>query len=106
MIATIQRRKGVDDDIARIALFLLDQSEPVAIRFVDSVQVTLKELARLPRIGSLKQFQSPVLAGVRTWWVRGFRNHLIYYLPLDNGIDVLAVAHGAQDIESLLQQRI
>ncbi|MGB7159960.1 MAG: type II toxin-antitoxin system RelE/ParE family toxin [Tepidisphaeraceae bacterium] len=106
MSTRIRRRQGVDDDVARIALHLLDQSEALAIRFIDAVQVTLKDLARAPRIGSLKQYESPRLAGVRSWWVRGFRNHLVFYFATDDGIDVLAVAHGAQDVERLLYSRV
>jgi toxin ParE1/3/4 len=103
----IRRRQGVDDDITRIALHLLEQqSEALAIRFVDAVQSTLKDLARAPRIGSLKRYESPGLSDVRSWWVRGFRNHLVFYFAADDGIDVLAVAHGAQDVERLLQDRV
>jgi toxin ParE1/3/4 len=103
--AKIRRRQGVDDDIAKIALFLLDQSESLADRFIASVQVTMKDVARSPGIGSLKEYDNPRLGGVRSWWIRGFRNHLMYYLVTDDGIDVLAVAHGAQDVQTLLEGR-
>ena len=61
------------------------------------MQTTLKDLARTPGVGSRKDFEEPALAEVRTWWVKGFPNHLIYYIALENGIDVLAVMHGAQE---------
>jgi len=98
-------RKGVDDDILDIAVHLSGESEEVALRFVDAVQKTLKDLAQRPLIGSPKLFQSPALAAVRSWWVEGFPNHLIYYLPLPDGIDVLAVMHGARDVEKHLGER-
>ena len=106
MSAHIGRRQGVDEDIARIALHFLDQSESLAIRFVDAVQATLKDVARTAGIGSLKQYESPGLSDVRSWWVRGFRNHLVFYFIVEDGIDVLAVAHGAQDVERPLQGRL
>jgi toxin ParE1/3/4 len=102
----IRRRQGVDEDVAKIALFLLDQSESLADRFITSVQTTMKDVAQSPGIGSLKDYGNPLLGGVRSWWIRGFRNHLMYYLVTDDGIDVLAVAHGAQDVETLLQGRV
>jgi plasmid stabilization system protein ParE len=55
---TIQRLVGVDDDIAELAAYLLSYSEPVALRFVDSVQSTLKQLAEMPGIGSLKALRT------------------------------------------------
>ncbi len=77
----ISRRAGVDDDIAELALYLLEQSgEPLATRFIDPVERALIDLARTPRIGSLKSYRDPNLAGVRSWWVKGFPNHLVYYL--------------------------
>jgi toxin ParE1/3/4 len=95
-MSQIRRRIGVDDDIFRLAAYLLDQSEDVARRFVDAVEISLKKLALRPGIGSLKDYDDPRLSGVRCWWVDGFPNHLIYYFPLADGIDVLAVMHGAR----------
>lgn len=60
----------------------------------------------MPRAGSLKLFDAPEFAGVRSWPVEGFPNHLIFYLPLADGIDVLAVMHGARDIEAWLKRRV
>jgi plasmid stabilization system protein ParE len=100
---TIQRLVGVDDDIAELAAYLLSYSEPVALRFVDSVQSTLKQLAEMPGIGSLKAFANPRLANVRSWRVKGFPNHLILYEPMKDGI---AVIHGARDLERFLRNRV
>jgi plasmid stabilization system protein ParE len=104
-MSRLQWRKGVDDDIYQIAAHLAGESEELALRFVDAVEKSLKDLARRPFIGSPKLFQSPSLAAVRSWWVEGFPNHLIYYLPLPDGIDVLAVMHGASDVETHLEER-
>jgi toxin ParE1/3/4 len=102
----IRRRVGVDDDIAAIALYLLDQAgEATAIRFVDAVELTLKELALAPGIGSPKRFSDPALTEIRSWWVKGFPHHIIYYIPLANGINVFAVWHGSRDIERRLTAR-
>jgi plasmid stabilization system protein ParE len=103
--ASIRRRRGVDDDIADLAQYLLEQSEPAAFRFVDAVQRTLNELAAVPGVGSPKSFHDPRLANVRSWWIKGFPNHLVFYQPIENGIMVLAVIHGSRDIERLLIPR-
>jgi toxin ParE1/3/4 len=105
-MSRLRSRAGVDDDIFELAAYLLAQSEDTARRFVDAVQQTLKSLAASPGIGSPKQFDDPALAGVRSWWVTGFPNHLICYFPTTDGIDVLAVMHGSRDLEFQLKRRI
>jgi toxin ParE1/3/4 len=44
-------------------------------------------------------FTDPEFESVRVWHVRGFRNYLIFYRPIDNGVEVVRVLHGARDIE-------
>jgi toxin ParE1/3/4 len=102
----IRCRPGVDDDIYELAKYLLEHSEDAARRFVDAAQKTLKDLARMPGMGSLKAFDDPALAEVRSWRVEGFPNHLIYYVTTEEGIDVLAVMHGARDTERWLRRRL
>ncbi|MFC1707767.1 DDE-type integrase/transposase/recombinase [Planctomycetota bacterium] len=43
-----------------------------------------------------------VLAGIRMWSIRGFKNHLIFYRPSPEGLDVVRVLHGARDIPRIL----
>lgn len=104
-MSRIRCRPGVDDDIYDLAHYLLGHSEDAARRFVDAAQKTLKELASMPGLGSLKAFDDPALAGVRSWRVQGFPNYLIYYVVMNDGIDVLAVMHGARDVEAWLRSR-
>jgi toxin ParE1/3/4 len=105
-VSRLQSRPGVEDDIFELARYLLDQSGDAARRFVDAVEVTLKHLATAPGIGSPKHYATPGLSEVRSWWVAGFPNHLIYYLPLPDGIEVLAVMHGSRDVERRLRERL
>jgi toxin ParE1/3/4 len=101
----ILRRPGVDDDVYFLALYLLEQNEVAARRFVDAVEVTLKEMAIRPGMGSPKLYDDPP-KDVRSWAVHGFPNHLIYYIPLPDGIDVLSIMHGARDVQRHLLKRV
>jgi plasmid stabilization system protein ParE len=71
-----------------------------------AVFAAFDDLAVMPGKGSPKQFRSARLAGVRSWFVPGFRNHLILYRPVTDGIEVLMVTHGSRRIRSLLLQRV
>jgi toxin ParE1/3/4 len=105
-LSRIKRRAGVDEDIYEAAAYLLSRSEDAAFRFVDAVQKTLKDIAVMPGIGSIKNYSDPQLIAVRSWPVEGFRNYLILYLIMEDGIDVLAIMHGARQIEGRLEERI
>ena len=94
------------DDLHEIIQHLATHSPAAADRFAESSITTIDELAKTPGIGSPKHFRSRVLAGIRSWPVAGFPNHLILYQPIENGIEVLAVIHGARRLSRISKGRI
>lgn len=46
---------------------------------------------------------SPSLRGMRRSRVENFGDYLIFYRPVDRGIEVVRVIHGARDIEALFE---
>jgi toxin ParE1/3/4 len=71
---------------------------------LDAVEATLSFLAANREAGERCFFTSARTFGIRVWAVRGFRNHLVFYRPTEQGIDVVRVLHGARDIEALFQK--
>jgi len=57
----------------------------------------------MPGIGERWPSSNPLLADMRVWRIEGFENHLIFYRPTVDGIDIIRVLHGARDIENLLE---
>jgi toxin ParE1/3/4 len=55
----------------------------------------------MPEIGASRMFRNPRYAYVRIWRVKGFERYLIFYRPLNDGIEVLRVIHGARNVEEL-----
>lgn len=43
-------------------------------------------------------------AGLRRWPIPGFRNYLIFYRPMENGVEIVRVLHGARDIAAALEE--
>jgi plasmid stabilization system protein ParE len=99
-------RREVPHDIESIVVYLERYSLAASNRFIDAVFPAFDDLAAMPGKGSLKQYRSTRLAGVRSWLVPGFRNHVILYRPVADGIEVLAVTHGSRRIRALLLGRI
>jgi toxin ParE1/3/4 len=99
-------RPQVPSDLLSLMDHLALKGSPeLADRFVKAARATMERLAKWPGIGSPKQFKSRRLAGTRSWPVDGFPNHLIFYRPVDDGILVLAVLHGARNLPRALRDR-
>ena len=49
-------------------------------------------------MGAVYPLNDPRLTGLRCSRIKRFRNHLIFYLPIENGIEVIRVIHAARDI--------
>ena len=82
--------------------YLLQQEPKVAARFADAIELSFQRLSEAPALGIAAEFDQPRLREVRWWQVRGFPNHVIYYRPTNEGIEVFRVLHGSRDAEPLL----
>ena len=102
MSQSVSKKPEALRDLVEQADYIAQQSLEAAERFLDAAEATFELLARSPELGGLCQFRSPQAAGLRVWPVRGFKNHLVFYRPADNGIDVIRVIHAARDIEAVL----
>jgi toxin ParE1/3/4 len=101
----VRLRPEVPDDLISIHDYLLERNTAAANRFLDAIQSTLDDLAEFPGKGSPKRFRSAKLRGIRSWHISGFRNYLILYRPFAEGIDVIAIVHGARNLQRLLKAR-
>jgi toxin ParE1/3/4 len=99
-------RTQVPVDIESILMYLRERSSDAADRFADGLDGTLTELAAMPGKGSLKPFRSKQLSGIRSWSMPHFRSYLIFYRPIDEGIEVIAIVHGARRIAKILKDRV
>jgi hypothetical protein len=48
-------------------------------------------------MGTLCRFRSLEAAGVRVWSIRGFENHLLFYRPIETGIDVKTLTNEGEN---------
>ena len=60
-------------------------------------------LATQPEMGWKRRLEHPALVSARVFRVTGFEKILIFYRPVQGGIEVLRVIHGARNIEMLLE---
>lgn len=75
-----------------------------AERFVRATEQTITRLSGMPGLGSRWDSDHPRLDRVRFFPIAKFRNHLVFYLPVEGGIEVLRVLRGARNIATLLDE--
>ena len=92
---------AADRDADEHFLFIAKQNRDAAIRFFQALDASLERLAAMPELGQRQEFRRKELAGLRVWQVQGFENYLIFYRPVERGIEVLRVLHAARDIAAI-----
>jgi toxin ParE1/3/4 len=89
----VTRRPLASADIFEIWDYIADDSLVAADRWVDRLDEQFGLLATQPLMGRARDELAP---GVRSF---PFGRYVIFYVPLDDGIDVVRVLHGARDID-------
>ena len=98
----VQRRQARRDAIEQAVVIAAD-NPGAADRFFEAIDQTLRLLAEMPEMGAARPYRAPDLQGLRMHPVRGFPQHLLFYLPLADGIELVRVLHGKRNIERLFQ---
>ena len=93
-MAHVTRRPLAEADILEIWDYVADDSVTAADRWLDHLDAQLRVLAMQPMMGRARNELAP---GVRSF---PFGRYIVFYVPLDDGIDVVRVLHGARDIDA------
>jgi toxin ParE1/3/4 len=78
-------------------------SSTAADRFLEEFFQAANLLAERPRLGPVRRRRGR-LKGLRSWPLTNFGPYVLFYLPIENGIDVVRVLHGARDIDRELRK--
>lgn len=102
----ILRRPRLLDALIEHAAFIGQDSPATAERFLDAAEATFRQLQETPQLGRVYETEHPRLAGIRVIQVKGFSNHLIFYRPVPDGVELLHLLHGARDVSKALENRV
>jgi toxin ParE1/3/4 len=92
------------EDLDHHTSYLTREAGPkVAVRFLQAAERAFCMLAAMPTLGGCCEFSNPRLAHVRSFRIREYRNYIIFYRPIDGGIEVLRDLHGAQDAKRIFE---
>jgi len=99
------RPRARDDIIRQFRWYLVEQdTSEAAFRFVDAVEESVKQLVKMPHMGTPREIRNPALQGLRVWPIRGFDEFLIFYLVQGETLRVIRVLHGKRDIGRILKK--
>jgi toxin ParE1/3/4 len=81
--------------LSAIADFIAADNPAAAERWLDEVDQTLSVIAKYPYLGEQVDQLAP---GVRR---HSLGQYLLFYRPIDGGIELRRVLHGARNIETM-----
>ncbi|MBD2679667.1 MULTISPECIES: type II toxin-antitoxin system RelE/ParE family toxin [Nostoc] len=84
-------------DIENIWKYLAQNNLKAANQIFDTLRESFPKLAKFPQMGKQRSELAPLL---RSFPVK---NYLIFYRPIDEGIEIVRILHGSQDVETLFQ---
>ena len=101
----ILKKPQVERDlIDHFSYIARDKIEP-AKRFLHVAEKSFNDLAKNQDLGHSWQSPLPQLAGIRVYPMPSpFRNYLVFYRPIEEGIEVLTVLHGARHLQAILER--
>ena len=91
----VLRRPEAESDLEEMWLHIAQDSPNAADRFIDLIEAGCLSLAQNPHMGRLRPDLRP---GLRSFPVR---NYLIFYMPMEDGIEIARVLSGFRDVEGM-----
>jgi len=88
-------------DIVEILLHIRRDSRRNARRMHTAIDETLRFPAEYPNFGRPRE---ELAARLRSFPVRRYRNYLVFYRPIADGIQVIRVLHGARNLRRCLRE--
>lgn len=95
-MARILRTFPARDDLLQIWLYVAEQNVEAADRLIERIDRTVRLLARHPMLGEAVPQYRPDL---RRFTVG---NYVLYYEPIESGVRLIRVLHGARKADDLL----
>jgi toxin ParE1/3/4 len=96
-------RAKAQEDLAQIIDDIAANHVDAAKRFARAFREDCSLLADHPHGGPRVPRAPKRLLGLRFFPIKGFRNYLIFYLPIRDGVDVVRVLHGARRVGPILK---
>ncbi len=102
---SVTKRPRAKADILEHYVYIGDDNLDAADRLLAAAEAAFEKLASMPQIGRIWWSEDPRLGNVRVWPIPGWK-YLVFYQPVEAGIDVIRVLHGAQDVAAIIEAEV
>lgn len=99
----ILRRLAEQDVEQAIAHYLTEGGADLALRFIDALEVALRDVGRRPAAGSPRYALELDIPGLRTWPIKRFP-YLVFHVESGDHVDVWRILHQQRDIPRWLDE--
>jgi toxin ParE1/3/4 len=72
------------------------------LRFYESAAETFRILVIHPHLGRATRLSNPFLGGTRMFPLKNFDHHIVFYRPVQRGVEIIRVIHGSRDLDTLM----
>ena len=100
----IRRTRQVREDLVAIYIHVHGKSPQNAEKVLDALERSITSLLDTPGIGRLWESPDPRLEGLRVAVSTPYRNFLIFFRPVADGIEVFRVIHGARELDRIVDE--
>jgi toxin ParE1/3/4 len=105
MARVLKRQAAKRDLVQQWVWYAENAGIDVADRFLRAADATLHLLSTQPSIGTPFSVRKPELQNMRRFPVSdGFEKILLFYFPLQDGVDLIRLVHGSRDLDRLLAE--
>jgi toxin ParE1/3/4 len=92
---SVLKRPLVETDLDEIWWYIAQDNADAADRLLDKIEERCRTLARFPEMGMNRD---ELMSGLRSLPIG---NYLVFYLPTEDGIEIVRVLPGMRDIDAL-----
>ena len=89
-------------DLEEPGAFIAKDNRAAATEVVRQLRLSFEQLARMPQLGRAVR-NINMTEQLRMWLSPAFRNYLIFYRELHDGVEIVRVLNGARDIQRILK---
>ena len=87
-------------DLLQIHDYIAEHNPAAALEYIDRIAESCYRLADFPYMGRSRPELRP---GYRSFAVTG-TSYLVFYRPIEDGVEVVHIRHGSQDLRRLFEQ--
>ncbi len=99
------KHERAKQDLIDIYEYYVQRNETTARRFLEESRQAFDLILQMPGIG--RRWNSPIAAmkNLRVTSIsRRFNDYVIFYRPVTDGIQIIAIIHGARDLPAILHR--